>query len=81
MNITITSSPRLGVGTLCQNDSVTLMCHTDKPEESITWVWSDQSRKGDTIIVAAELTPLVYTCLVNDDEQGQASVTVVANGE
>ena len=83
-NITITSSPRLGVGTLCQNDSVTLTCHSDQSEVNITWRWSNQSEQGDSITVAAELTQVVYTCIVSDDggqDIGQANVTVIANGE
>ena len=82
-NVTITSSPRLDFGTLCQNNSVTLTCHTDQSEANITWHWSNQSEQGDTITVAAELTKVVYTCLVSDDghDIGQASVTVIANGE
>ena len=83
MNITITSSPRLGVGTLCQNDSVTLTCHSDQPGAKITWLWSNQSEQGDIIIVLAELSQVVCTCIVSDDGHfiGQANVTVIANGE
>ena len=83
-NVTISSSPRLGVGTLCQNDSVTLTCHSDHSEGNTAWHWSNQSEQGDTITVAAELTQVVYTCIVSDDDGqyiGQASVIVIANGE
>ena len=83
-DVTITSSPRLGAGTvLCDNDNVTLSCHTDHSAANFTWHWSNQSEQGDTIIVAAKLTEVVYTCVVSDDGQdiGTANITVSANGE
>lgn len=85
-DVTIASSPRLGAGTLlCDNQNVTLSCHTDHSAANITWHWSNQSEQGDTIIVAATLTEVVYTCLVLDDDDGQyigtANITILANGE
>ena len=72
------------MSTLCQNDSVTLTCHSDQSGANITWHWSNQSERGDTITVTAELSQVVYTCIVSDDDGqdiGHASVTVIANGE
>ncbi|XP_065884527.1 uncharacterized protein [Dysidea avara] len=83
-NVTITSSPQLGVDTVCDNQDVTLMCHTDQTTDNmITWYWSNQSQHGDTITVVAKMTAVVYTCVSSskDGQQlGNASVTVVANG-
>ncbi|XP_065884169.1 uncharacterized protein [Dysidea avara] len=81
-NITITSSPQLGVDTVCDNQDVTLMCHTDQTTGNmITWYWSNQSQHGDTITVVARMTGVVYTCVVsnNGKDMGDAKVTVVAN--
>ena len=84
-DVTISSSPRLGAGTLlCDNQNVTLLCHTDHSAANITWHWSNQSEQGDTIIVAATLTKVVYTCLVSDNDGqyiGRANITILANGE
>ena len=84
-NVTITSSPRLGAGTLlCESQSVTLSCHTDQSVANITWHWSNQSEQGDTITVPAKLTKVVYTCVVSDDDGqdiGKANITILANGE
>ena len=84
-DVTIASSPRLGAGTLlCDNQNVTLSCHTDHSAVNITWRWSNQSEQGDTIIVVATLTKVVYTCLVSDDDGqyiGRANITILANGE
>jgi len=81
--VTITSSPQLGVDTVCDNQDVTLMCHTDQTTDSmITWYCSNRSQHGDTITVAATMTGLVYTCVAYDQEQeiGRANITVRANG-
>ena len=85
MSITITSSPQLGVDTVCDNQDVTLMCHTDQTTDNmITWYWSNQSQHGSTITVVARMTGVVYTCVVSDRDGQQlenASVIVVANGK
>ena len=84
MNVSITSSPALGVDTvLCDNQNVTLTCHTDQPVVDITWHWSDKSEQGNTITVLAKLTNIVYTCMVSNDGQdiGEANITIKANGE
>ena len=84
VNITITSSPKLGADTvLCLNESVTLTCHTDQSVANIAWLWSNQSEHGETITVMAELTEVMYTCIASDDGKymGQASITITANGE
>ena len=63
---------------------ITLTCHTDQPEAIFTWLLSNRSEQGDIITIAAELTKMVYTCIVRSDDGhdiGQASVTVIANGE
>ena len=83
-NVTITSSPQLGVDTVCDSQDVTLMCHTDQTTGNvITWYWSNQSQHGDTITVVATMTALVYTCLVYSQEKEirRANITVRANGE
>ncbi|XP_065886340.1 titin-like isoform X2 [Dysidea avara] len=80
-NVTITSSPQLGVDTVCDNQDVTLMCHTDQTTGNmITWYWSNQSQHGDTVTVVAKMTRVVYTCAASGKEEHKASVTVVANG-
>ncbi|XP_065884041.1 uncharacterized protein [Dysidea avara] len=82
--ITITSSPQLGVDTVCDNQDVTLMCHTDQiTDNMITWYWFDQSQHGDAITVVARMTGLAYTCVVSDKDGQQlenSSIIVVANG-
>jgi len=41
----ILSFPQLGVDTVCDNQDVTLMCHTDQTTGNmITWYWSNQSQ-------------------------------------
>ncbi|XP_065884414.1 hemicentin-1-like isoform X2 [Dysidea avara] len=82
-NVTITSFPQLGVDTVCDNQDVTLMCHTDQTTGNmITWYWSNQSQHGDTITVVARMTEVVFTCMVSDQgrEIGRANITVSANG-
>ena len=83
VNITITSSPRLGVDTVCDNQEVTLMCHSDQTiGDMITWHWSNHSQHGDTITVVASMTGIEYTCVVsNIDEQQSKNIIVVANGK
>ena len=82
INVTITSSPQLGVGTVCDSQEVNLMCHADQTTSNmITWYWSNQSQHGDAITVVATLTEIVYTCVASGKEEGKASITVVANGE
>ncbi|XP_065884700.1 uncharacterized protein [Dysidea avara] len=77
--VTITSSPQLGVETVCDNHNVTLMCHTDQTTGNmITWYWSNQSQHRANITVMAMMTEVVYTCVVSDNE-GKANVTVRAN--
>ena len=79
------SSPQLGVDTVCDNQDVTLTCHTDQTTGNmITWYWSNQSQHGDTITVVARMTGIVYTCVVSNKDGQQlekSSITVVANGE
>jgi len=81
----ITSSPRLGVDTVCDNQDVTLMCRTDqRTGNMITWYWSNHSQHGDNITVVARMIGMVCTCVVSDKDGhhlGNTSVTVVANGE
>ncbi|XP_065884426.1 hemicentin-1-like isoform X2 [Dysidea avara] len=82
-NVTITSSPQLGVDTVCNNQDVTLMCHTDQTTGNmITWYWFNQSQHGHTITVVARMTGVVYTCVVynQEEEVGRANTTVQANG-
>jgi len=82
--VTITSSPQLGVDTVCDNQDVTLMCHTDQTTGNmITWYWSNQSQHGNTITVVARMTGLVYTCVMYDQggEIGTANITVRASGK
>ena len=84
INVTIVSSPRLGAGTLlCDNQNVTLTCHTDQSVADITRKWSNQSEQGDSITVVAKLSKVMYTCIVSNGGQdiGQASITIAANGE
>ena len=79
--VTITSSPQLGVETVCDNHNVTLMCHTDQTTGNIiTWYWSNQSQHQANITVMAMMTEVVYTCVVSGNE-GKANVTVRANGK
>ena len=52
-----------------------LTCHSDQSEGNITWHWSNQSEQGDTITVAAELTLVVCTCIVSDDDGQDIAVT------
>jgi len=82
-NVTITSSPRLGVDTVCDNQDVTLMCHTDQTTDNmITWYWSNHSQHGDTITVSATMTEVLYTCVVSNTEEdfNNATIIVTANG-
>ena len=82
--VTITSSPQsLGVDTVCDNQDVTLMCHTDQTTGNmITWYWYNQSQHGGNITVVATMTRVVYTCVVSKDGHHleDSKVTVVANG-
>ena len=83
-SITITSSPQLGVDTVCDNQDVTLMCHTDQTTGNmITWYWYNQSQHGNNIAVVATMAGVVYTCVAYEgvQEVGRANVTVKANGE
>jgi len=83
-NVTITSSPQLGVDTVCDNQDVILMCHTDQTTGNmIIWYWSDLSQHGDTITVVASMTGVVYTCVVYGQkrEVERANVTVKATGK
>ena len=83
-SVTITSSPQLGVDTVCDNQDVTLMCHTDQTTGNmITWYWYNQSHHGDNITVVATMAEVVYTCVAYEGVQkiGRANVTVKANGE
>ena len=69
---------------MCDNQDVTLMCHTDQTTGNITWHWSNQLQHGDTITVVARMTGVVYTCVVsnsNGEELREINVTVRANGE
>jgi len=82
--IIITSSPQLGVDTVCDNQGVTLICHTDQATGNvITWYWSNQSQRGDTITVVARMSGIVYTCVIYDQEGEirRANITVKASGE
>ena len=83
-NVTITSYPQLGVDTVCDNQDVTLMCHTDQTTSNmITWYWSNQSQHGDTITVVATMTGIVYTCVVSKDGQQfeKSTIIEVASGK
>jgi len=84
-NVTITSSPQLGVDTVCDNQDVTLLCHTDQTTGNmITWYWYNQSQHGDNITVVATMTRVVYICVAYKQRReviGRANVTVHANGE
>jgi len=70
---------------VCDNQNVTLMCHTDQTTGNmITWYWSNQSQHGDTITVVARMTEVVYTCVAasNDGHHlGKQNITVAANGK
>ena len=84
VSVTITSSPQLGVDTVCDNQDVTLMCYTDQATGNmITWYWSNQSQHGDTITVVARMSGVVYTCVATseDGQQLEKNITVLANGE
>ena len=69
---------------MCDNQDVTLMCHTDQTTGyMITWYWSNQAQRGDTMTVVARMTGVVYTCVASskDGQQlGNSSITVMANG-
>ena len=68
---------------MCDNQDVTLMCHTDQTtDNTITWNWYNQTRHGDTLKVVATMTRVVYTCIISNNSEniGSASVTVKANG-
>ena len=82
LNITIDSSPKLGYGTVCVNESVNLTCLTDQNVEIITWYWLDQSKEGSHITVQATLSDVVYTCKASDNngQMGETNITVGANG-
>ena len=79
------SSPKLGVDTVCVNQSVNLSCHTDQQVKdiTITWHWLSQSKEGTTIIVQATPYEVLYTCNASNDggQMGETYVTVVADGE
>ena len=69
---------------MCDNQDVTLMCHTDQTTGNIiTWYWYNQSQDGDSITVMATMTGVVYNCVayVQGREVGKSSITVRANGE
>jgi len=69
---------------VCDNQDVTLMCHTDQTAGNmITWFWYNQSQDGDNITVVAMMTGVVFNCVayVQGREVGKSSVTVRANGE
>ena len=84
-NVTITTTPTLGAGiVLCENESITLRCHTDQSGANFTWQWSNQSVQEDSITVLVKLTKTVYTCVVSDSNKqdvGSANITILANGE
>ena len=84
INVTNTSSPQLGVDTVCDNQNVTLMCHTDQVTGNmIIWYWYNQSQHGDNITVVATMTGVVYTCVANEkgEEVGRGNIAVKSNGE
>ena len=84
LTVTITSSPKLGVETVCINQDVTLTCHTDQTTDNmITWYWYNQSQHGDNITVVATTTGVVYTCVESNNGEALSNftVTVVANGK
>jgi len=69
---------------VCDNQDVTLMCHTDQTTGNmITWYWYNQSQHGDTITVVASMTGVVYTCVVSNNGKDFNNVTIAvkANGE
>jgi len=69
---------------VCDNQDVTLICHTDQTTGNmITCYWSNQSKRGDTITVVARMTAVVYTSVATGKDGhylGNSSITVVANG-
>ena len=81
-SITITTSVQLGIDTLCNNETVTLTCHTDQ-QDIVTWYWSNQSRHGNNITVLATPYEIIYTCMASDNNGTlqKANITIVANGE
>lgn len=81
-SITITSSVQVGVDTVCNNETVTLTCHTDQ-QDNITWYWSNQSRRGNNITVLATPYKILYTCMASDNNgtSQKANITIIANGE
>ena len=83
LSITITSSPQLGVDTVCVNQNVTLMCRTDENAcDMITWYWHNQSQHGDNITVVTTLNEVVYTCVVSKGGYYlEKNMTVRASGE
>jgi len=69
---------------VCDNQDVTLMCHTDQTTGNITtWYCPNQSRHEDTITVVARMTEIFCTCVVIKDGQylGHATVVIKANGK
>ena len=82
LNITIVSSPKLGVDTVCVNQAVNLSCFTNE-QTNITWLWSNQSEERSTITVTARQYAVVFTCKASEEngQEGEANVTVIANGE
>ena len=65
-------SPQLGVDTECDNQDVTLMCHTDQTTctgNMIIWYWYNQSQHGDNITVVATMTGIVYSCVTYEGEK------------
>ena len=69
---------------MCDNQDVTLMCHTDQTTGNmITWDWYNHSQHGDSITVVATMTGVVYTCVAYEERQevGRATFTVKADGE
>ena len=86
MNVTIISLPKLGMDTVCVNQSIHLSCHTDQLVEDIifTWFWLIYTKEGTAVIAQATPNKVLYTCKVfsnNGDLIGEANVTVIANGE
>lgn len=82
-SVTITSSLQVGVDTICNNDTLTLVCHVDEQVQRITWYWHSQSQQGKDLKVLATPIKTIYTCVASDHNGvlDEANITVLANGE
>lgn len=86
-NVTITSSPQLGIALVCDMRSVDLTCDCDA-DNNLDFTWqcgSNQPQHKKTITVQARLSVVscTCTCVVSNSglQLGKADITVVANGK